>query len=236
MTVLFLGSLRDSEIQLTTPLDRHLASLGALITVVMFGYDPLVQAIVDNSGDELPLTGNSNTRIRASNRICVGEEQTSGTDITLTNKNGSMGPDPVVLKERTLTADFGLTLAVYYGFVNKSSSLTDPYQAPFFCETGNCTFQAFESLAVCSRCVNVSDHITKKQEHDQGTTYTRYTLPYDLEILNYDGVKQPYSPYTVAVLPVRSLIHRQLYGDTDQPSAASGLSPNQTMVQVDSLC
>ncbi|KAJ4420296.1 hypothetical protein N0V85_000645 [Neurospora sp. IMI 360204] len=196
----------------------------------MFGYDPFVQAIVDTSGDEFLLTGSSKAKIRASNRICVGEEQTTGTQITLTNKNGSMGPDTVVFQERALTSDFGLTLAVYDGFVNKPSALTNPYQSSFSCETGNCTFQIFDSLAVCSRCVNVSDHIRREQVPKEGTTYTRYTLPYDLEILNWDGAKQPENPYPV--VPIESLINRQLYGDTDQPSAAASSSPNQTVVKV----
>ncbi|KAK1773986.1 hypothetical protein QBC45DRAFT_459946 [Copromyces sp. CBS 386.78] len=209
---------------------RHLASLGAIITVVMFGYDPFVQAIVDTSGDELLFTGSSRARIRASSRICVGEEQTTGTQITLTSKNGSMGLDTVVLQESSLTADFGLTLAVYDGFVNKSSALTDPYQSSFSCETGNCTFQTFDSLAICSRCINVSDHIRKEQGYEAGTTYTRYKLSYDLEILNFDGVKQPESAYNTA-LPGDGKV-RRAYGDTSQPPAATGLPPNQTIVKV----
>ncbi|KAK3490058.1 hypothetical protein B0T13DRAFT_85344 [Neurospora crassa] len=208
---------------------RHLASLGALVTVVMFGYDPFVQAIVDTSGNEVLLTGSSRAKIRTSTRICVGEEQTTGKQITLTNKNGSMGPDTVVLQESALIADFGLTLAVYDGFVNKSSALTDPYQSSFSCETGNCTFQIFDSLAVCSRCINVSDHIRREQVPKGGTTYTQYILPYGLEILNWDGTKPPENVYTP---PTESPIHRRLYGDTNQPSATTSLSPNQTVIKV----
>ncbi|KAK3388769.1 hypothetical protein B0T20DRAFT_457341 [Sordaria brevicollis] len=209
---------------------RHLASLGALITVIMFGYDPFVQAIVDNSGDQVLLTGSSKARIRASSRICVGEEQATGTQITLTNTNGSMGPDNVVLEERALIADFGLTLAIYDGFVNKSSALTNPYQAPFFCETGNCTFQSFDSLAVCTRCVNVSDRIGREIGYEGMNTFTKYTLPYGLEIMNYDGVKQPESDYTTAI-PDGTKV-RRIYGGPNQPATAGGPSPNQTIVQV----
>lgn len=196
----------------------------------MFGYDPFVQAIVDTSGDEGLLAGSLKARIRASSRICVGEEQTTGALISLTSVHGSMGPDEVFLKESALTSDFGLTLAVYDGFVNKSSALTDPYQPPFFCETGNCTFTILDSLAVCSTCVNVSDRIEKERVLEEGTTYTRYTLPYGLEILNWDSAKQPKNAYPV---PMQSLIPRQRYGGTDQsPLATAGLSPNQTVVKV----
>lgn len=180
----------------------------------MFGYDPFVQAIVDTSGDDFLLTGSSRAKIRASNRICVGEEQTTGTQITLTNKNGSMGPGTVVLQESALTADFGLTLAVYDGFVNKSSALTDPYQSSFSCETGNCTFQIFDSLAVCSRCVNVSDHIRRQQVPKEGTTYTRYALPYDLEILNWDGAKQPENAYPIVPIESNTQAAIWRYGST----------------------
>ncbi|EAA30428.2 hypothetical protein GE21DRAFT_10588 [Neurospora crassa] len=194
---------------------RHLASLGALVTVVMFGYDPFVQAIVNTSGYEVQLMESSRAEIRASIKICVGEEQTTGRQITLKNKNGSMGPDMVVFQESALTADYGLTLAVYDGFVNKSAALVDPYQPSFSCETGNCTFQNFDSLAVCSRCINVSDHIRKEQVPSGGSTYTRYLLPYDLEILNWDDAKPPRDKSSWGSLTV-----------------LTSISPNQTVVKV----
>lgn len=157
----------------------------------------------------------SRAEIRASNKICVGEEQTTGRQITLNNKNGSMGPDMVVFQESALTANYGLTLAVYDGFVNKSAALVDPYQPSFSCETGNCTFQNFDSLAVCSRCIDVSDHIRKEQVPNGGGTYTRYLLPYDLDILNWDDAKPPRDKSLWGSLTVLTLI-----------------SPNQTVVKV----
>lgn len=193
----------------------------------MFGYDPFVQAIVDTSGYEVPLTGSSRAKIRASIRICVGQEQITGKQITLTNENGSMGPDTVVFQERALAADFGLTLAVYDGFVNKSLALIDPYQSSFLCDTGNCTFRIFDSLAVCSRCINVSDHIRREQVSGGGSTYTQYILPYGLEILNRDDAKPPRNAYPV---PTESPIHRRAKGNADQ--LISLISPNQTVVKV----
>ena len=52
--------------------------------------------------------------------------------------------------------DFGMKAAIYKGIFTSAS----PSDVTPDCATGNCTFPLFDTLAICSKCVNVTDHTT----------------------------------------------------------------------------
>jgi hypothetical protein len=54
--------------------------------------------------------------------------------------------------------DFGMASAVYNGFSNISNLQARTVR--FNCPTGNCTWDAFSSLSICSTCNDVSNHIS----------------------------------------------------------------------------
>lgn len=60
--------------------------------------------------------------------------------------------------------DFGMTAAVYSGF----QSISDKQKLNAFvnCPTGNCTFDNFTSLGICSKCTDISRHIQRQDGED----------------------------------------------------------------------
>ena len=83
-----------------------------------------------------------------------------------------------------LGPEFGMKAAIYKGIFTSAS----PSDVTPDCPTGNCTFPLFDTLAICSKCVNVTDHTTRSQQspseggcgdsfsHYIQTNYT-YALP-----------------------------------------------------------
>lgn len=83
-------------------------------------------------------------------------------------------------------ADFAIASSIYNGFYNSTSFRSQT--VGFRCTTGNCTWPVFSTLAVCSSCVNVSDHI-QNRSYESGTfSRTIYSLPY-AQITNDNGRK-----------------------------------------------
>ncbi|GME48285.1 hypothetical protein BKCO1_1130001 [Neofusicoccum parvum] len=95
-------------------------------------------------------------------------------------------------------ADFSMQSAVLYGL---SQSLENTIQQlPYNCPSGNCTWPAYESLSVCSRCNDLASSV--EQLSDMGAQYvtlmtdnnavsisngTAFRLPNGLFIDNQDG-------------------------------------------------
>ncbi|KAI0186912.1 hypothetical protein F4808DRAFT_336682 [Astrocystis sublimbata] len=181
---------------------RHLATLGAGLTIALLGFEPFLQATIAQFGK---LSDNNTTpRVEAviarTNRLDVGNmTQRSNNDNPLLNE---MAP------EWSFQAGYGLTSAIYNGFYASTSQAILP---SFTCPTGNCTFGAFTSLGVCSACDDVSSAIVRSPGHGRipGTTvsqpshdasfpFTSYTLPasaafypniVNLTLSNYNGLR-----------------------------------------------
>jgi hypothetical protein len=66
--------------------------------------------------------------------------------------------------------------AIYNGVFNKNA--TDSSSLPMSCSTGNCTWPLFLSLAVCSKCANITNlvrHNCTDREYEE--RYCDYSLP-----------------------------------------------------------
>lgn len=79
--------------------------------------------------------------------------------------------------------DWGLKAAVFNGIF---SPQTVQDLKPT-CDTGNCTFPLFDSLAVCSRCLNVTDNVVNNTPEPEinaivGVQNLSYTLPGEAHI------------------------------------------------------
>ena len=59
----------------------------------------------------------------------------------------------------TVDADFSLQSAVLYGLAEPIDFVTQ--QVNFTCPTGNCSWDPFESLAMCSICKNVTERMAQ---------------------------------------------------------------------------
>ncbi|KAJ4380387.1 hypothetical protein N0V85_008773 [Neurospora sp. IMI 360204] len=86
--------------------------------------------------------------------------------VFLTSANGSRGNN-IWVYEYQIEVEEGWSLAVFEGFAHKYDGNQKIY-APtsFTCASANCTYEIFDSLAVCSECLDVSEHITSEPYSD----------------------------------------------------------------------
>ncbi|KAI1110608.1 hypothetical protein F5Y14DRAFT_428140 [Nemania sp. NC0429] len=189
---------------------RNLATLGAILIIILLSYEPFLQATITQYGelDGEPSGLGSRAYIGRSKRLDVG---------VLVQAPNPVYPSPIyenLVKGRvSIQADFGLTNSIYNGFYTSTSQDVIPF---FTCPTGNCTFGVFSSLGVCSTCADVSSHLTRRrgsggipgswfllpQSHNESRTYTDQTYTsYSLSswspvsewstltLSNYDGLR-----------------------------------------------
>ncbi|MCJ1284554.1 hypothetical protein MMC26_003887 [Xylographa opegraphella] len=140
----------------------HTATVGAVITLLALLVDPFIQQVI--TYPLLPIPTSNATVPRA---------QMYDAHIYIPNLDSGINIGP----------EFGMKAAIYKGIFTSAS----PSDVKPDCATGNCTFPLFDTLAICSRCVNVID-LTTSIEHnpaDEGcgssfvyvqTNYT-YVLP-----------------------------------------------------------
>ena len=100
--------------------------------------------------------------------------------------------------------DFGMISAIYNGFRNDVSWNKDEQVVNNICTTGNCTWPAYTTAAVCSVCNDLSDHV--KVERGMGTGGANVPSPSNVLRI---------SPYTAFILPNVNLSNADLA--TNQP-------------------
>ncbi|KAI8717954.1 hypothetical protein NCS52_00872800 [Fusarium sp. LHS14.1] len=178
------GSIRLLRSMIRHP---HWASVGAFTVIVLLAYEPFIQAILtlkdvsvvlDNtnynqlSAIELDSNGPSETGpvIGRSSILDFGywDVQTS-PGVRQIPFRGPDGKEMVFTPEDGLSTaeDMGLTASFWNGF----SSLVTPRNLwpAFSCASGNCSWAPFKSLAICSKCIDLSEHAVR--------TSGNYTFP-----------------------------------------------------------
>jgi hypothetical protein len=126
---------------------RYIAILGAVITTLMLGIDPTVQQTV------VVHLGNSTV----SNNATLGRAQSY---IQYTES------EPVQTLSALPTSE--MIGAVYAGIFGSPEILrAASLNISSSCPTGNCTFPAFQSLAVCSSCRDVTDALNSTSYYGQ---------------------------------------------------------------------
>ncbi|KAK2023742.1 hypothetical protein LX32DRAFT_508608, partial [Colletotrichum zoysiae] len=182
---------------------KHWTALGALSAVSLVGFEPFLQAIITLPGEQMEITGAANDasigrteKLDAGllGMLSVGARQS----IPMPEPWGAYG----VYSIRSVP-DFGAIAAIWEGFSNESS--INNLKPAFNCPTGNCTWPPYASLAVCSKCYDISKQM--KRSHGQADlsddvmtmnetfsstfsrgNYTRYDLPVQrLSISNFNG-------------------------------------------------
>ncbi|UQC78488.1 uncharacterized protein CLUP02_03965 [Colletotrichum lupini] len=138
---------------------RHWVSLGALATVVLLGFEPFVQAVVEFYEKEVDSSEvDAIASIGTTKKLDVGKAGFSGN----TPLQSIQMPEPytaVYVEPMFLEYDLGSLSAIWTGFNNLSIPSS---QQPFFtCATRNCTWAPCASLAVCSACNDISSHFVK---------------------------------------------------------------------------
>lgn len=125
---------------------RRLACMGALLIVLAIGIDPTVQQTITIQ-----------TRmIKSEDLATLPRAQTYLEYDEVIDRNGTRRRRPVP------TID--IAGAMYSGLFKRTKQIqttnTQQDVTPA-CPTGNCTFPAFHSLAVCTRCDNITESVVK---------------------------------------------------------------------------
>lgn len=172
--------------------------------VMLLAYDPFIQAIVTQLGQE-DITS-------LSQGASIGTALTLDTGILSSTSSGGLifweWTDEVSGGSENLTCmiqgvtqwqsqpDLGMVASVYEGFNNQSSTSSSMVQTvEFTCRTGNCTWSPFASLAVSASCHDVTPNITVSTQpafvsYDGGKyngTQTVFSLPH-INITNWDAI------------------------------------------------
>jgi hypothetical protein len=169
-----------------------------VIIVLLLGFDPFLQALIYYVGqlDDDP-TSNAITRIARADNLRIGTLSSNSMELVTIKTSSSNA----TFNTATAFPDFGLSAAVNYGF-SQSSNITQQ-NASHDCPSANCTWPIYTSLAVCSACADITNHITRSTGVGDGNeallsdgnsptsqgNYTRFDIPFasNLHIMGYDG-------------------------------------------------
>ena len=132
-----LGSLQI----LTHPVARSFISMGAIIVVLSAVIDPFIQLTIGQK-DRVVFENSSSVQVAYANRF--SKEWIVGSDIL----------EPPV-------ADLRMRSAILEGLCQPDAWISQ--QTQHACPSGNCTWDSFYSLAICSACNDVTDQIEKIQ-------------------------------------------------------------------------
>src|SRR5262245_6503368 len=109
--------------------------------LLMLGFDPFLQAVIDYDGDLVVRSG-SNATLGRSSAIQIGAD---------------LGTPTMVPTEHDLQADIGFSSSVLSGFSDSSSNTDQP--PSLTCQTGNCTWAEYSAVEICSSCVDISSRV-----------------------------------------------------------------------------
>ncbi len=114
---------------------------------------------------------------------------------------GINSEDGNLYKATKVQADFRMQSAVLYGISEPLTTVRQQLQ--FSCSTGNCTWDSYDSLAVCSTCTDISHQLQRKASNEQSSqaatlstsleggvirsNVTRFELPNGAYLDNGDG-------------------------------------------------
>jgi hypothetical protein len=109
--------------------------MGAVITIILVGYEPFLQAILTQYGELDSSTSGESANTGRCERLDIG------TTVSM----GASGIKPMRAPIWVTRPNLGITGAAYGGFQNALEAKDSLVQ--FNCATGNCTFGTFASLA-----------------------------------------------------------------------------------------
>ncbi|KAI1760989.1 hypothetical protein GGR53DRAFT_525466 [Hypoxylon sp. FL1150] len=187
----------------------HWVVVGAIVTIILIGFEPFLQAVVSFSGEMDTSTTPLGAHIGRSEVIDVGLYFSDGASIAYAIPL----PDNTKMELQTykFLADLGMLSAFNSGLYNAYGT---EQTTSFVCPTANCTWPTFTSLAVCSACRDAASYLrlSKQQGTGLGTlppppnsaifsNYTTYVLP-QVNITNLSGSSgmDPGSAYMAATV------------------------------------
>ncbi|KAK8129028.1 hypothetical protein PG984_010136 [Apiospora sp. TS-2023a] len=208
---------------------RHWATLGALVTVLLLAFDPLLQGAISHIGQLVDTPNLPAPTIPYGSRLDAGTYAPSGNAGTHgIYVDANETKNRISLEEFASTPDLRMAAALYNSFTGAPSSVN------FHCESGNCTWPPFLSLGVCSSCNDVTAHLTKETKQTTSGTiptgstmrltdnYTQYSLGY-MDLSNADSVHTHQLSAYMTVGGTNSPNETVSYRDNDRLIAALGI-------------
>jgi len=151
---------------------RSFASMGAVITLFAVAIDPLSQQLIAYRDGSIEAPG-VNATISTANEFL--ELTTSEGAVTSTEDYS----DLLQLSQSPLDYAYisvGMKRAIRAGLDNGKNRVPD---LPAACPSGNCTFEIYSSLAVCSSFADVTEHLYSKDANGVGGYGTQLHLTDD---------------------------------------------------------
>ncbi|TID25690.1 hypothetical protein E6O75_ATG03553 [Venturia nashicola] len=146
---------------------RSLAVIGALITIFALAFDPFVQQIIGI--EELQTEGKFNsTAVPRAMRYSEGVMY----DIKATGYQVNKSYYAAIISK----SSFSMQASILSGLTSDITRIAQ--QVPVRCPSGHCQWKPYKSLAVCSRCSNVTKSL--KNSTVIYTTKDPYTFPFVL--------------------------------------------------------
>ncbi|ETI21102.1 hypothetical protein G647_07446 [Cladophialophora carrionii CBS 160.54] len=137
-------------LQLLVRKSLHLASLGAITTIRLLGFDTFAQQIL---------------AIRFRDDVAPYQ---SGLPVVARSECYDPSHFITQTSDYPTVGDLKLKSDVYNGIMNQNQT-----QLPLTCSTGNCTWPVIPTVAVCGACVDLTANITEQCSDD----CCNYTLP-----------------------------------------------------------
>ena len=132
---------------------RHLVSIGAVVISLSFLIEPFFQALISDYGRLVPVGTDNTATIGKSVRFHGGTE-------CITPIHGN---PPTV----STTPDFGVSAALFDGLNTTQDDVL--LNVPSHCASGNCTWDEFASLAICSSCFDITEHLDLSSQTETAT-------------------------------------------------------------------
>ncbi|KIW04641.1 uncharacterized protein PV09_04386 [Verruconis gallopava] len=215
-----LGSIR----LLWTLRARHLAVLGALVTIISVASDPFLQAVVNYEGrlDNVTLSGSETDPSALSRGFVARANRWAGLNDFAYTQSTSLELDGNTYTSYPKREDFGTSSAFYSGTSSYNDAGLNGSTPYFSCPTGNCTSPIYTSVGVCSKCADISESVRTAEVVDgQPEAYLRSEENFATAFMNFTN-------YTIPNLWIDNCCVANDSGYTSYMTATLSLRPEDT--------
>ncbi|KAK2122813.1 hypothetical protein NOF04DRAFT_1350133 [Fusarium oxysporum II5] len=150
---------------------QHWIEIGALTAIALLAFEPFTQAVLAIRDKEGTLDHREYNKVVQSSN---GSLETHGNVPTISR---STRLDAASWTGAFVGEDMGMKAATWNGF--SPFTTRQNLKPAFACATGNCTLANFTSIAVCSKCRDISGYVTKSSGPVKLPSGVRATGPYD---------------------------------------------------------
>ncbi|MCJ1265917.1 hypothetical protein MMC22_005799 [Lobaria immixta] len=180
-------------------------AIGAWTTIVVIGFDPFVQQLV-NYRTKLIFRDEPETKVALAQRWSGGTEALDG---------------PFNHTAILPTLDFKMQSSILFGLSENASAIRQ--KVPIACSSGNCKWTEYLSLGMCSNCVDLTDQISTRC---RGTYYDYAFLTNGQTIGNLDVWDQSFAGFGPLEMTVKN---------TARPSESLAFKSTATLLQAVSI-